>query len=92
VSNDATDALIGLPLSAIGLVLALDVGGFTQWHVRASHQFVSFLRYIPPWRWLVKADAETLIRRGVIQERITGCVFAAFGLVLLASSLIHAMS
>jgi hypothetical protein len=91
VSNDAANALIGLPLSGISLVLALDLGGFTRWHVRTSYRFVSFLRYIPPWRWLVKADEETLVRHGVIQERIIGGLFATVGLLLLASSLIHAI-
>lgn len=91
VSNDAADALIGLAFAAVGIVLALDLGGFTRWHVRVSYQSVSFLRHLPPWRWIVKTDQETLIRRGIIQERIGGTVFATVGLLLLFSSIVHAL-
>lgn len=88
MSNDAAAVVGGLIFSAVGAIFAFNLGGFTKWHARVSYAAVSFLRYIPPWRWLVKADKETLIKRGVLQERITGGVFVALGLFMLISSVI----
>lgn len=82
------EVAIGLAFAAIGILLALDLGGFTRWHSRVSYDSVSFLRSVPPWRWLVKADRETLIRRQVVQARMTGAIFAVVGVWLLVSGVL----
>lgn len=78
----------GVALTLIGAVFALDLGGFTAWHSRISYDLVSFLRHIPPWRWLVKADRETLIRRQTRQTRFTGGVFVAVGVYVVIVSVV----
>lgn len=85
------EIMLGLAVATIGIVFALDVGGFTGWHSRVSHDSVSFLRYVPPWRWLVKADRETLIKRQVVQSRITGAIFATIGVWILVSGVLDLM-
>lgn len=85
------EVAIGLLFATIGIVFALDLGGFTRWHSRVSYDSVSFLRYVPPWRWLVKADRETLIRRQMVQARITGAIFAGVGVWIFLSGVLDVL-
>jgi hypothetical protein len=74
----------GLVLALVGLALAANFRGVTEWHIRAAAAISSgrWLGRIPPWRWL-RLDLETRVRRRVRMERLFGVLIAVAGAVTL---------
>ncbi|MEH0842835.1 hypothetical protein V6U81_10645 [Micromonospora sp. CPCC 205711] len=75
--------LMSLTLSLVGVGLAANFRGVTQWHVRRSMSVASVLRRIPPWRWLPDARYDQRLARFVLLERAIGVAFAAVGIMFL---------
>lgn len=72
-----------LVVSLVGVALATNFRGVTEWHVRRSMATAGVLRQVPPWRWLPEANYDQRVARFVLLERAIGAVFAALGVVFL---------
>ncbi|MEW2330478.1 hypothetical protein AB0880_22000 [Micromonospora chersina] len=72
-----------LAVSLVGVALATNFRGMTEWHVRRSMATASVLRRVPPWRWLPVASYDQRLARFVLMERAIGVVFAAMGVLFL---------
>lgn len=70
--------VLGMVLVLVGLALATNFRGVTEWHIRAAVSSVRGLERIPPWR-LLRLDPVTRVRRGVRMERLFGLVMAMAG-------------
>jgi hypothetical protein len=85
-TGDVVRAIVAIVLGVVwvlvGLALATNFRGVTEWHIRAAARSVRGLERIPPWRWL-RLDPETQVRRGVKVERLFGFVIAATGSAIL---------
>ncbi|MEE6305728.1 hypothetical protein V1634_02620 [Plantactinospora veratri] len=76
-------AVLSLAVSLVGVALATNFRGVTEWHVRRSISTASVLRRIPPWRWLPDVSPEERLARFVLLERVLGVAFAAVGVIIL---------
>ncbi|MEU0546889.1 hypothetical protein [Micromonospora sp. NPDC005979] len=76
---------IGPALSLLGVALASNFRGVTEWHVRQSMSLASGLRRVPPWRWLPDAPDEERLARFILLERAMGVAFAAAGTMILVT-------
>jgi hypothetical protein len=67
------------------------LGGFATSNVRFTANLLTFLRYLPPWRWWLRdeATAERVIRWNIVQGRIVGALIAVIGLVDMGSGIAH---
>ncbi|MGW0501816.1 hypothetical protein [Micromonospora sp. NPDC003241] len=72
-----------LAMSLVGVALATNFRGVTEWHVRRSMCTASALRRVPPWRWLSDVPHEQRLARFILLERAIGVAFAAVGLMIL---------
>jgi len=78
VVRAAAAIALGMVLVLVGLALATNFRGMTEWHIRTAVSGLRGLERIPPWRWLL-LDPETRVRRGVRMERLFGLVMAVTG-------------
>ncbi|MGI5151740.1 hypothetical protein ACQEVC_36170 [Plantactinospora sp. CA-294935] len=76
-------AAMSLAVSLVGVVLATNFRGVTEWHVRRSMVKASVLRRVPPWRWLPGVPYEKRLARFILLERLIGAAFAAVGVMIL---------
>lgn len=76
--------LMSLTLGLIGVALASNFRGVTEWHVRRSMAAASVLRRVPPWRWLKEAQYDERLTLFVRLERVLGVMFVAAGVMSLA--------
>lgn len=67
-------AALCLAMSLVGVGLATDFRGMTEWHVRRSMSTASGLRRVPH---------EERIARFILLERVMGVAFAVVGLMFL---------
>ncbi|GLW33460.1 hypothetical protein [Actinoplanes regularis] len=72
-----------LIVSLVGVALATNFRGVTEWHVRRSIATANVLRRVPPWRWFPVASHDQRVARFVLMERAIGVVFAAMGVMFL---------
>ena len=79
---------LGMVLVLVGLALATNFRGMTEWHIRAAVSGLRGLERIPPWRWL-RLDPETRVRRGVRMERLFGLVMAVTGSATVATGVVR---
>ncbi|MFI7073276.1 hypothetical protein [Micromonospora sediminicola] len=84
--------LIALFMGLVGVALATNYRGVTEWHVRRSAAAAGVLRRVPPWRWLPDADADRRMARFVLLGRGLGVLFAAAGVVALVVELYSVVS
>ncbi|MEU5531468.1 hypothetical protein ABZ744_31495 [Micromonospora chersina] len=75
--------MMSLTMGLIGVALATNFRGVTEWHVRRSMATASVLRRVPPWRWLPDARHDKRLVRFVLLERVIGAIFAAAGVMFL---------
>ncbi|MFJ8580547.1 hypothetical protein [Micromonospora sp. NPDC093277] len=73
----------GPAVSLVGVALATNFRGVTEWHVRRSMSAASVLRRVPPWRWLPDVPQEERLARFVLLERLIGMAFTAAGVMIL---------
>jgi hypothetical protein len=73
--------IMSLTFSLIGVALATNFRGVTEWHVRQSMNSGNVLRRIPPWRWLPDSSYDKRLARLVLLERMIGVAFAAAGVM-----------
>ncbi|MEV6371932.1 hypothetical protein [Micromonospora musae] len=78
-------AAMSLAMSLVGIALATNFRGATEWHVRQSMSTASALRRVPPWRWLSNVPHEKRLARFILLERLIGIAFAVVGLIILAT-------
>ncbi|HUY51991.1 MAG TPA: hypothetical protein VMV92_40880 [Streptosporangiaceae bacterium] len=76
-------AALGLALIAVGLALAVNFRGVTEWHIRKSYESVAWLERIPPWSWQPRRPVEQRIAGYVMLERAAGVLFSGFGVLML---------
>jgi hypothetical protein len=76
-------AVACLLVSLVGVALATNFRGVTEWHVRRSMATASVLWRVPPWRWLPVASDDQRVARFVLMERAIGVIFAAMGVMFL---------
>lgn len=71
----------------LGLALARNFRGFTEWHVRQTFKMTQpaerFFRRVPPWSRLLKRPVEDRIAAQIKHERLTGFVFVALGSLMI---------
>lgn len=79
-------AAMSLAMSLVGVALATNFRGVTEWHVRRSMSTASGLRRVPPWRWLPDVPHEERLARFILLERVIGVAFAVVGLMLLITA------
>ncbi|SBT50015.1 hypothetical protein [Micromonospora auratinigra] len=82
---------LGLAICLVGVALATNWRGVTEWHVRRSMAVAGGLRRVPPWRWLPAAAQDRRLARFVLLERVLGVAFTVAGvaaLVVVAHSLL----
>ena len=72
-----------LTVSLVGVALAANFRGVTEWHVRRSMATTGVLRRIPPWRGLPDASHDQRVARFVLMARVIGAVFTAMGVLFL---------
>jgi hypothetical protein len=72
-----------LVLSLIGVALATNFRGVTEWHARRSMSSAVALRRIPPWSWLPNPQYDKHLTRQVLLGRVIGAVFAAMGIMFM---------
>lgn len=89
VSQEISGILVGSAFFVVGLVNTTNLGAFVTSQTRLAYRATSFLRHIPPWRWLAKTDEATIVRREVRRARITGVVLMAAGLWIVLSSMVR---
>ena len=77
-------AVVSLAVSLVGVALATNFRGVTEWHMRRSMATVGPLRGVPPWCWLPEAPYDRRLARFILLERVIGVAFAAVGVVFLA--------
>ncbi|MCX4389389.1 hypothetical protein OG777_21005 [Micromonospora peucetia] len=70
-------------VSLIGVALATNYRGVTEWHVRRSMSTASVLGRVPPWRWLPDVPHEERLARFILLERVIGAAFAVLGVMIL---------
>ncbi|SCL62652.1 hypothetical protein [Micromonospora peucetia] len=75
--------IIGPVVSLIGVALATNYRGVTEWHVRRSMATASVLGRVPPWRWLPDVPHEERLARFILLERVIGAAFAVLGVMIL---------
>lgn len=75
--------MMSLTVGLIGVALATNFRGVTEWHVRRSMATTSVLRRVPPWRWLPEAPYDKRLARFVLLERAIGVSFVAVGVMFL---------
>ncbi|QGN45782.1 hypothetical protein GKC29_02195 [Micromonospora sp. WMMC415] len=75
--------MTSLTMGLIGVALATNFRGVTEWHVRRSMATAGVLRRVPPWRRLPDARYDKHMARFVLLERVIGVVFAAAGVMFL---------
>ncbi len=75
--------MMSLTVGLIGVALAANFRGVTEWHVRRSMATTSVLRRVPPWRWLPDAPYDKRLARFVLLERAIGVSFVAVGVMFL---------
>jgi hypothetical protein len=76
-------AAMCLALIFVGVALATNFRGVTEWHVRVSMSTASVLRRVPPWRWLPEVPHDERLARFILLERVMGVAFAVVGLMVL---------
>ncbi|MFF0470547.1 hypothetical protein ACFYPX_24315 [Micromonospora zamorensis] len=81
-----------LALGLIGVALATNFRGVTEWHMRRSMTTASVLRRVPPWRWLPDAQYDERLARFVLLERVMGAVFAAASVLFLITLVYQVLS
>lgn len=74
---------MSLAMCLLGVALASNFRGVTEWHVQRSVSTASVLRRVPPWRWLPDASHDERLARFILLERMIGVAFAAVVLVFL---------
>lgn len=72
-----------LAVSIVGVALAANFRGVTEWHVRRSMATTSMLRRALPRRGLPDASYDQRVARFVLMERVIGAVFVVIGVLLL---------
>lgn len=75
--------IVGPAVSLVGVALATNFRGVTEWHVRRSMSTAGVLRRVPPWRWLPDVPHEERLARFILLERVIGVVFAVGGAMIL---------
>ncbi len=78
-----TGVLMMLAMILVGVALATNFRGVTEWHVRQSMSTAGVLRRVPPWRWLPEPDHDKRLARFVLLERVFGVACAAGGAMAL---------
>ncbi|MDG4778335.1 hypothetical protein O7614_01575 [Micromonospora sp. WMMD961] len=76
-------ATMMVTIGLIGVALATNFRGVTEWHIRRSMATASVLRRVPPWRWLADAEYDERLARFVLLERAMGVIFAAASVMFL---------
>ncbi|HEX5541005.1 MAG TPA: hypothetical protein VFX60_05505 [Micromonospora sp.] len=71
--------IMSLALSLVGVALAINFRGVTEWHVQRSMSAAKVLRRVSSSRWLPDAR----LARFVLLERVIGVAFAAAGITFL---------
>lgn len=74
---------MSVTMRLVGVALATNFRGATEWHVRRSMSTASMLRRVPAWRWLPAVSHDERLARFILLERVIGVAFAAVGLVFL---------
>ncbi|MEQ4302534.1 hypothetical protein ABNF97_14245 [Plantactinospora sp. B6F1] len=74
---------MSVAVGLVGVALATNFRGVTEWHVRQSMATASVLRRVPPWRWSLGVPYEKRLARFILLERLIGGVLAAVGVVTL---------
>ncbi|MFE9694772.1 hypothetical protein [Micromonospora sp. NPDC005806] len=77
--------IIGPAVSLVGVALATNFRGVTEWHVRRSMSTASVLRRVAPWRWLPDVPHEERLARFILLERVMGVAFAVAGVMILVT-------
>ncbi|MFY1593160.1 hypothetical protein [Micromonospora sp. WMMD737] len=72
-----------LTMGLIGVALATNFRGVTEWHMRRSMATASVLRRVPPWRWLPDDRYDERLARFALLERAIGVIFAAASVMFL---------
>ncbi|MET7709042.1 hypothetical protein [Micromonospora sp. NPDC005413] len=72
-----------LTMGLIGVALATNFRGVTEWHMRRSMATASVLRRVPSRRWLPDAQYDERLARFVLLERAIGVIFAAASVMFL---------
>ncbi|MGC5286234.1 hypothetical protein [Micromonospora sp. DT231] len=75
----------GPAVSLLGVALATNFRGVTEWHIRRSMSAAGALRRVPPWRWLPDAPHEERLARFILLDRLVGIAIAAGGVMILAT-------
>ncbi|MEN3614765.1 hypothetical protein [Plantactinospora sp. ZYX-F-223] len=75
-------AAMSLAVSLVGVALATNFRGVTEWHVRRSMVKASVLRRVPPWCWLSDVPGEKRLARFILLERLIGVAFAVAGVMI----------
>ncbi|MEU8389156.1 hypothetical protein [Micromonospora sp. NPDC048842] len=77
--------VIGPSVSLVGVALASNFRGVTEWHMRRSMSAASLLRRVPPWRWLPNVPHEERLARFILLDRLIGVAIAVAGVMILAT-------
>ena len=75
--------LLGPIVAGLGVALAMNFRGLTEWHARKTFQMMR-----PGGRSSPRPTPEMRLRRQVKLERAIGVVFAAVGLFMFVSGLV----
>ncbi|NES31695.1 hypothetical protein GCE86_03110 [Micromonospora terminaliae] len=78
--------ILGPAVSLVGVALATNFRGVTEWHMRRSMSTASVLRRVPPWRWLPDVPHEERRAHFILLERVIGAALAVAGVLILASA------
>ena len=75
--------VFGPLFGGLGLAMATDFRGFTEWHVRKTMQMMrpaeGPLSRVPPWKQMLRKPREDRIQQQIKAERRMGVVFASLG-------------
>ncbi|RAN91980.1 hypothetical protein GAR05_06544 [Micromonospora saelicesensis] len=77
--------VMGPAVSLVGVALATNFRGVTEWHMRRSMSAASVLRRVPPWRWLPNAPHEERLARFILLDRLIGVAIAMAGVMILVN-------
>ncbi|RKN33875.1 hypothetical protein D7044_09020 [Micromonospora musae] len=77
--------IIGPAVSLVGVALASNFRGVTEWHVRRSSSAASVLQRVPPWRWLPDVPHGERLARFILLGRVMGVAFAVAGAMILVT-------
>ncbi|MFC0002830.1 hypothetical protein [Micromonospora siamensis] len=77
--------VMSLAMGLLGVALAANLRGVTEWHMRRSMATAGVLRRVPPRRWLAQAGYDERLARFVLLERAMGGIFAAVGVLFLVT-------